>query len=95
MTDEKFVDISKLVEHKNVTVKICYNADYSNYLFALYCHPPTPSQLRELQEGRRKEKKWQDFLTEMKRPFTVEELFGDLLPKIEGPVANSIPGNSM
>ncbi|KLO17122.1 hypothetical protein SCHPADRAFT_926063 [Schizopora paradoxa] len=81
MTGEKFVDISKFVEDKNVTVRIEYQADYSDCLFALYCHPPTPSQLRELEEGRKKEKKWKSFLAEIKRPFTVEELFGDLMPR--------------
>ncbi len=81
LTDEKFVDISSYVQDKNVTVRIEYHADYSDYLFALYCHPPTPSQLRDLDERREKEKKWHDFLFDIKKPFAYGELFGTLSPK--------------
>jgi len=78
-TEENFFDISSMVHGRSVLVKIDHQADMTGYVFVLYAHPPTPSQLRAMEERRANDKEWHDFLAQMSRPIEAAEISLDLI----------------
>ena len=75
-TAEAFVDISKWVLHAQTTIMIKHGGDMQGRVYALFAHAPTASQLRALEERRAKNRAWYELLDEMRKPYSMEEVFG-------------------
>lgn len=73
-TRDGFVDLAPHVDGRNLLIKLEHGADLTNYVFALFSHPPTPNQLRDLRDRRRKDEQWKASLRNICRPFTKEEI---------------------
>lgn len=75
-TDDNFVDLAPYVDGRNLSIDLEHGADLDNYVFALFAHPPTVAQLRDLQRRRMKDQEWKAALRSLCRPFTKEEING-------------------
>lgn len=73
-TGDGFFDLAPHVDGRNLIIKLEHGADLTNFVFALFAHPPTPSQLRDLRDRRSKDDKWRAVLRHVCRPFTKEEI---------------------
>ena len=74
MTSEKFFDISSYASEGRVEVRLDHGGDMKEYLFAIIAHPPTMSQLRELDERRAKKIKFRAVIEGLR--LTAAEIFG-------------------
>ncbi|KAI5119645.1 hypothetical protein M0805_009006 [Coniferiporia weirii] len=76
VTGEGFVDVTSHVEGRQIQIRLDHACDMTSYVFALIAHPPTPSQLKALEERRAKDAKWEALLFDLAKPFTPDEVFG-------------------
>lgn len=74
-TAEGFVDISRYINEDQVDVTFTHACDMRDSVYAIIIHPPTPSQLTQLEEQRAKDREWKTFLADLSRPFTTDEIF--------------------
>lgn len=75
MTMEGLVDISLYVSEGCVRIRLVQAGDMTEYIFVLVAHPPTSSQLLELEERKAKNRKFRTTLLEGLR-LTAAEVFG-------------------
>ena len=78
VTDEGLVDISALVRTKSLVVHLQHYDDMSNYLFVLFAHPPTQSQLDRVNLSRRNKWKWEKALHTFSQPFPLHSTLTQL-----------------
>ena len=65
------MDISQFLFAGDNVIKLKQTTDMSQYTFVLHSHNPTGAQLQEVDEKRRRDKKWQEWVCHVSRPFDI------------------------
>lgn len=66
LTPDGMLDLSGQVNTGITKMKLVHNADYGEYVFVLYLHPPTPAQSEALEEWRAQNASWKAQIEEFR-----------------------------
>ncbi|KAF8163073.1 hypothetical protein B0H34DRAFT_794820 [Crassisporium funariophilum] len=65
---DNLVDVSQFLSIGTNVIELNQRQDLSQYIFVLHAHYPTKTQLKQVEDGRQKDKEWHDWLLHISRP---------------------------